>query len=100
MNRTETTTESGGTALPADSGVRDPGPMLYRPNDDRMVAGVASGIARDLRFDVLLVRIALCTLIFVGGIGLPLSVPCWLLIPAPRARPSLPPHSLPTPPAS
>ena len=55
--------------------------MLYRPNDDRMVAGVASGIARYLRVDVLLVRIALVTLIFVGGIGLPLYVACWLLIP-------------------
>src|SRR5260370_37276455 len=89
MNRTETTTESGGTALPADSGVRDPGSMLYRPNDDRMVAGGASGIARYLRVDVLLVRIALVTLIFVGGIALPPYVACSLLIPEQGASQSV-----------
>jgi phage shock protein PspC (stress-responsive transcriptional regulator) len=89
MNRTETATESGGTAPPADSGVRDSGPMLYRPNHDRILAGVASGIARYLRVDVLLVRIALVTLIFVGGIGLPLYVACWLLIPEEGASQSV-----------
>jgi phage shock protein PspC (stress-responsive transcriptional regulator) len=88
MNRTETTTESS-AALPADSGVRDPEPVLYRPNHDRMVAGVASGMARYLRVDVLLVRIALVTLIFVGGIGLPLYVACWLLIPEEGASQSV-----------
>jgi phage shock protein PspC (stress-responsive transcriptional regulator) len=54
---------------------------LYRPAQDRMLAGVASGLARYLGVDVLLVRIALVVLVFVGGIGLPLYLACWLLIP-------------------
>jgi phage shock protein PspC (stress-responsive transcriptional regulator) len=54
---------------------------LYRPAQDRMLAGVASGLARYFGADVLLVRIALVVLVFVGGIGLPLYLACWLLIP-------------------
>jgi phage shock protein PspC (stress-responsive transcriptional regulator) len=77
MNTTEKTMEAG------DAPVRpeDPRPALYRPNHGRMLAGVASGIARYLAVDVLLVRIALVTLIIVGGIGLPLYLACWLLMP-------------------
>ena len=54
---------------------------LYRPHQDRMLAGVASGIARYLGVDVTLVRVALVVLCFVGGIGLPLYLASWLLIP-------------------
>jgi phage shock protein PspC (stress-responsive transcriptional regulator) len=60
-----------------DSGSR----TLYRPVQDRMLAGVASGLARYFGIDALLVRIALVVLVFVGGIGLPLYLACWLLIP-------------------
>jgi phage shock protein PspC (stress-responsive transcriptional regulator) len=54
---------------------------LYRPVHDRMLAGVASGLARYFGVDVLLVRIALVVLVFVGGIGLALYLASWLLIP-------------------
>jgi phage shock protein PspC (stress-responsive transcriptional regulator) len=63
--------------------------QLRRPLDDRMVAGVASGLARYLGLDVLLVRIALVVLCFVGGIGLPLYLAGWLLIPDEGAQQSL-----------
>src|SRR5271165_2481798 len=89
MNTTETPTEADSTALPADANLHAGQPVLYRPNHDRMLAGVASGIARYLRFDVLLVRIILVTLIFVGGIGVPLYVACWLLIPEEGASQSI-----------
>jgi phage shock protein PspC (stress-responsive transcriptional regulator) len=69
---------SGTAGAPgADSGPRS----LSRPEDDRMLAGVASGMARYLGVDVLLVRIALVVLVFVGGIGLPLYLASWILIP-------------------
>jgi phage shock protein PspC (stress-responsive transcriptional regulator) len=85
MNTTEKITEAGGAAARPD----DSGPALYRPNHDRMLAGVASGIARYLAVDVLLVRIALVALIIVGGIGLPLYLACWLLIPDEGASQSI-----------
>lgn len=89
MNATETTTEPDSAAPGQDSGLRAARPALYRPNADRMLAGVASGIARYLRVEVMLVRIALVTLAFVGGIGVPLYVACWLLIPDEYATESI-----------
>lgn len=64
---------------PADGG--SPARTLYRPVHDRMLAGVASGMARYFGIDVLLVRIALVVLVFFGGIGLALYLASWLLIP-------------------
>jgi phage shock protein PspC (stress-responsive transcriptional regulator) len=46
-----------------------------------MLAGVASGIAGYVGIDALLVRIAFAVLTIVGGVGIPLYVACWLLIP-------------------
>jgi phage shock protein PspC (stress-responsive transcriptional regulator) len=55
--------------------------QLYRPVNDRMIAGVASGIARYLGADVTAVRIILAVLAFVGGAGVPIYLAGWLLIP-------------------
>lgn len=46
-----------------------------------MIAGVGSGIARYVGVDTMIVRIVLVVLAFVGGIGVPLYLACWLLIP-------------------
>jgi phage shock protein C len=54
---------------------------LCRPAGDRMLAGVAAGIARYLRVDVTVVRIVLVVLAVVGGAGIPLYLAGWLLIP-------------------
>lgn len=62
---------------------------LRRPIDDRMLAGVAAGIADYLDVDVTLVRIALAVLVFVGGVGLPLYLAGWLLIPEEGAAMSI-----------
>jgi phage shock protein PspC (stress-responsive transcriptional regulator) len=56
-------------------------PGLERPVHDRMVAGVAAGAARYLGVDPTVVRIILAVLVFVGGVGIPLYVAGWLLIP-------------------
>ena len=70
----------------------DPGEQprrLCRPEQDRMLAGVASGIARFLGIDVLVVRIAIVVLCFVGAVGLPLYLAGWLLIPEQGAEKSV-----------
>lgn len=54
---------------------------LSRPASDRMVAGVAAGIARYLGVDVTVVRIVFAVLAVVGGAGVPLYLAGWLLIP-------------------
>lgn len=64
----------------ASSPTSQPQP-LYRPLGDRMVAGVAAGIARYLGVDVTIVRIVFAVLIFIGGAGLPLYLAGWLLMP-------------------
>jgi phage shock protein PspC (stress-responsive transcriptional regulator) len=65
--------------------IRDPqagyGRALERPATDRMIAGVASGLARYLGVDVTIVRIAIAVLTVAGGAGLPLYLAGWLLIP-------------------
>lgn len=76
---------------PAPEPVRrhNSGQDLYRPLGDRMLAGVAAGIADYLNVDVTLVRIALVVLTFVGGIGVPLYLAGWLLIPEEGAESSI-----------
>jgi len=61
----------------------DPGPAqaLSRPSHDRMLAGVAAGIARYLNVDVTVVRIVFAALTVVGGAALPIYLAGWLLIP-------------------
>jgi len=54
---------------------------LRRPASDRMLAGVAAGIANYLGADVTIIRIVLAVLTFVGGAGVPIYLACWLLIP-------------------
>jgi phage shock protein PspC (stress-responsive transcriptional regulator) len=54
---------------------------LRRPVHDRMLAGVASGIADYLGVDPTIVRIAIVVLVFIGGAGIPLYLAGWLLIP-------------------
>ena len=60
----------------------DPGrTALRRPFEDRMLAGVAAGVARYFDIDVTIVRIVFAVLAVVGGIGVPLYLAGWLLIP-------------------
>jgi phage shock protein PspC (stress-responsive transcriptional regulator) len=54
---------------------------LTRSRQNRMLAGVASGIAGYTGVDVLLVRIAFVALTFLGGAAVPVYLACWLLMP-------------------
>ena len=62
----------------------DPGEMLRRlrrSRSDRMIAGVAGGLARELRVDPVLVRVIFVALSFVAGAGLLIYLLAWLLVP-------------------
>jgi phage shock protein C len=78
--QTTTSREAGGPA-----GTR----TLCRPFGDRMLAGVAAGIARYLGVDVTIVRIILAVLAVVGGVGVPVYLAGWLLIPEEGASQSI-----------
>ena len=54
---------------------------LVRSRNDRMIAGVAGGLAAALNIDPLLVRIVLLALAFMNGFGFMLYLALWLLVP-------------------
>ncbi|MFI5286686.1 MAG: PspC domain-containing protein [Candidatus Dormibacteria bacterium] len=54
---------------------------LQRPMQDRMIAGVAAGLAEHLDVDVTIVRIIIAMLVVCGGAGVALYIAGWLLIP-------------------
>jgi phage shock protein PspC (stress-responsive transcriptional regulator) len=67
---------------PPATDYRPEGRRLSRSTDDRMLAGVAGGIARYLDVDVTLVRIGIAALTLLSGAGAVLYAAAWLLIPA------------------
>lgn len=54
---------------------------LRRSPEHRMVAGVAAGVADWLDVDVTAVRAGFAVLALAGGLGLPLYLAGWLLLP-------------------
>ena len=81
---TNTVNPEAPTTEPAD--IPPPGyyperTVLRRPYADRMVTGVAGGLARYFNVDVTLVRIAFVIVAIVGGAGIPLYLAGLLLIP-------------------
>src|SRR6266542_793348 len=66
---------AGGAAPPR------PGKRLYRHTEDKMIAGVASGLADYVNVDPVIVRVAFVILALVGGVGLIAYGALWLLVP-------------------
>jgi phage shock protein PspC (stress-responsive transcriptional regulator) len=62
---------------------------ISRPVHDRMLAGVAAGIARYLDVDVTIIRILFAVLALFGGAALPIYLAGWLLIPEDGADQSI-----------
>jgi phage shock protein PspC (stress-responsive transcriptional regulator) len=92
MNTTSTPPQEDQIGQPAGqpaTGLPTRTRSLTRRRDDRMLAGVASGIAAYVGIDTLLVRIAFAVLSIVGGAGIPLYIVCWLLIPDEGATQSI-----------
>jgi phage shock protein C len=57
------------------------GKRLVRSRNDRMIAGVAGGLAEVFNIDPLFVRIVLLALAFLNGFGFMLYLVLWLLVP-------------------
>ena len=77
MNATTSSAASDQTSQAPDE--PQPARTLSRPAHDRMLAGVAAGIARYLDVDVTVIRIAV--LAVFGGAAIPVYLAGWLLIP-------------------
>ena len=73
-NESETDTEPKFSAQPERV-------LLRRSYHDRMLGGVAGGLAHYFGVDAVIVRIAFVVLTFVGGAGIPLYLAGLLLIP-------------------
>jgi phage shock protein PspC (stress-responsive transcriptional regulator) len=73
----ETTAGAGSATVTDPSEVR----RLRRSGDDKMLAGVAGGIARYLNADVTLVRVIIAALALFSGAGVAAYIAAWLLIP-------------------
>jgi phage shock protein PspC (stress-responsive transcriptional regulator) len=71
-------------AVPPSAGAAPPPPVrrLYRLRNDRVVAGVASGLAAHLELDPVWVRLAFVVLAFIGGLGFLLYLVAWVVMPA------------------
>ncbi len=90
MNTTSTQQPASSSATTDhDAGVSSRPQPLYRPFHDRMLAGVAAGVARYFDIDVTIVRIVFAVLAVVGGVGVPLYLAGWLLIPDEDAEQSI-----------
>ena len=81
MNTTDTTAETISPTTTAEPSGHSGPAQLRRPAGDRMLAGVAAGLADYLGVDVTIVRIIIVVLAFAGGAGIPAYVAGWLLIP-------------------
>ncbi len=58
---------------------------LVRPRRERLIAGVAAGLARWLNIDITLVRLLFILLALVEGIGIVVYLILWLLMPSEEA---------------
>ena len=72
-----TTADTGSATVTGQPGAR----QLRRSGDDKMLAGVARGIARYLNADVTLIRVIIAALALITGVGVALYIAAWLLIP-------------------
>ena len=59
-----------------------PDTKLTRSEADRMIAGVCGGIAAYLNIDSVLVRLAFVVLVFASGIGFPIYLILWVIMPS------------------
>lgn len=58
-----------------------PNTRLMRSETDKVLGGVCSGIAIYLNIDPVLVRLAFLVLLFASGIGLPMYLILWVVMP-------------------
>lgn len=54
---------------------------LTRSSTDKIIAGVCGGLAEYLEIDPVLVRLAFLVLFFASGIGVPIYIILWIVMP-------------------
>lgn len=54
---------------------------FYRSQNDRMIAGVCSGLAQYLVVDPTIVRLIFLLLFFLGGAAIPVYLILWVITP-------------------
>ncbi|HZD00017.1 MAG TPA: PspC domain-containing protein, partial [Actinomycetes bacterium] len=88
-----------GYAPPPGSGAGYPGPRrLTRRMDDRLLAGVGSGLGAYFNVDPVVFRVGFVALTLAGGVGALIYLLCWVVLPpafGPEAAPGAaagPPH--------
>jgi phage shock protein PspC (stress-responsive transcriptional regulator) len=54
---------------------------IYRSRTDKMIGGVASGLAKYFNIDVILMRLLFVIIFFAGGGGILIYVILWIIIP-------------------
>jgi phage shock protein C len=59
---------------------------LIRNSNDKIIAGVAGGIASYLAIDPILVRVGFLILLFASGIGFPIYLILWVVMPLDNGR--------------
>ena len=64
-------------------------PPLRRDDDRKVIAGVCAGAARWLGVDPLIVRIVVVVLTVASGVGLPIYIAGWLLLPPADGSPAI-----------
>jgi phage shock protein C len=63
-------------------------PKLMRSKDDRVIAGVAGGLAQYFNLDPTLVRVAWVVAVVFGGFGFLAYVILWIVLPEGEQEPS------------
>jgi len=81
-----------GPEVPPITSPTVPTRRLYR-GDDKVVAGVADGLAEHLRVDVRLVRLAFVLLTMAGGFGAVLYLAFWAVVPQQTGTPAVRPRT-------
>ncbi len=66
---------------PTDTPPTEPRPPLRRSRDDRVIGGVAGGLARTFGVDPVVFRVVFVALTVIGGSGLVLYGLLWILVP-------------------
>jgi phage shock protein C len=64
-------------------------PPLRRSVRDRMLTGVSGGLGEYMGIDPTFVRIAFAVMVLIGGVGIPLYLAAFLLIPEEGSEDSL-----------
>ena len=54
---------------------------LRRCNSEKMLAGVCGGLAKYLDWDISIIRLLLIVIVLAGGVGIPVYIILWILIP-------------------